>query len=328
MDPSILSQRNVLESDALDDAVVWTPAIERLAQDVVRWIRLDTPGGAVFGKQRNGKSCACTYLSVVLSSIIGYPIASVVWSIPSNVSVKERDFTQERLRQSGSTAILHRDVAVLRGRLYEHIAQLAASICARRVVVMIDEAQNLDHLHYGYIIHCYNELVNLQVRPFFLLIGQPDLRGATSAWEHSRAHQVVGRFHVNKHVFLGIHQTEFEVVLAEFDKPVAPESPSAAQRLFPVSYAAGWRIADLAPALREAIMLAMKQHNLGEDVRIPMQYLRSTVLAYLYRTVEGRREPADASGAVLLKCLRDSGFLAVIGYYAESEKSEHRLDDE
>jgi hypothetical protein len=312
--------------DPLDETVIWTPEIERLAQTVARWIRLDTPGGVVFGKQRNGKSSACEYLTAVLTSIIGYPIATVSWSIPSNHSPREREFTQERLLQSRCGAIAHRDVAVLRGRLLEHIAQLADSLCARRVIVVIDEAQNLEPEHYGYLVHCFNELVQRQLRPFFLLIGQPELENARNTWEKSRSHQIVGRFHVNKHVFRGIAAADMGEVLSEFDKPSPPESISPVARVLPAAYAAGWSLAKLEPVLREALELAKALHNLTGEVRIPMQYLRSSVLAFLYWAIETRMNPADASSALLLRCLRDSGFLSVITYYIEAEENDKESD--
>jgi hypothetical protein len=102
----------------------------------------------------------------------------------------------------------------------------------------------------------------------------------------------------------------------------------AAAATFPEAYAAGWRIADLAPVLSEAIGLAMRVHNLSSDVRIPMQYLRSTVLAFLYRAAELRMNPRKASGAFLLRCLRDSGFLSVIAFYVETTSDNDSSDSE
>lgn len=310
------------DADALEDAVIWTPEVERVAKTVARWVRLDTPGGTVFGKQRNGKSSACTYLAAVLPGTIGYQLAIITWTIPKNDSSKEREFTQERMQQSGCSAILHRDVAVLRGRLYDHIFQLAAAAGARRIVVIIDEAQNLCAEQYGYLVHCFNALVSRQLRPFFLLVGQPELKETTYSWLRSAELQVVGRFHVNRHVFRGIALSDLKAVLSEFDKSSTPDGPSRASILLPDAYARGWRIADLDVPLREAVQLASRQHNLTEEIRIPMQYLRSTVLAFIYYIVEERVDPMQASSAVLLRCLRESGFLYVITHYVENEDVE------
>ncbi|CAJ0822666.1 ATP-binding protein [Ralstonia flaminis] len=309
---------SAIEQDALADAIVWTPAIERMVRVVAKWVRLDTPGGVVFGKQRIGKSSACAYLGEVLQSAIGYPVATLNWTMPMNDSTREREFTQERMQQSGCIAVTHRDVAVLRGRLYDHIEQLADSVCARRVVVIIDEAQVLAQQHYGYLIHCFNELVHRQLRPFFLLVGQPELDTVNRYWNESKRHQIVGRFHVHQHHFRAVAVSEFDAVLAELDRPVSADGPSPSALHLPVAYAAGWRLADMAPVLRDALTLAKSQHNLTEDIYMPMQYLRSTVLAFLYREAEGRLDPREASPTLMLRCLRDAGFLGVIAYYAEA----------
>ncbi|MBY4791648.1 ATP-binding protein [Burkholderia multivorans] len=309
---------SLLELDVLSDVIVWTPAIERLAQIVAKWVRLDTPGGVVFGKQRIGKSAACVYLAAVLHSVIGYPVATVMWGMPTTDSVSEREFIQERMRQSGCSAVTHRDMAVLRGRLYDHIEQLADSVCAKRVIVIVDEAQALARPHYGYLIHCFNELVHRQLRPFFLLVGQPELASASCDWNESKRHQIVGRFYVHQHQFKALAMSELDAVLTEFDKSSSPNTPCAAAMHLPTAYADGWRIAQVAPILRDALTLAKNQHNLAEDIYIPMQYLRSTILAFLYRVSQHRLDPREANTALLLRCLRDAGFLGVMTYYAEA----------
>lgn len=58
----------------LPDVTVWTPEIDRLAQQIAKWIRMDLPGGTVFGQQRNGKSRAVIYLGKILAEILGYEV--------------------------------------------------------------------------------------------------------------------------------------------------------------------------------------------------------------------------------------------------------------
>ncbi|CAJ0885593.1 ATP-binding protein [Ralstonia flatus] len=329
MDPTTSEAApDIAEPDVLANAIVWTPAIDRMVRIVAKWVRLDTPGGVVFGKQRIGKSSACTYLAEVLHSAIGYPVATLNWSMPVNESVGEREFTQERMQQSKCRAISHRDVAVLRGRLYDHIEQLADSVCARRVVVIIDEAQVLAQQHYGYLIHCFNELVHRQLRPFFLLVGQPELETLNKYWSESKRHQITGRFHVHQHRFKAVAISEFEAVLAELDRPISPEGPCASALHLPVAYAEGWRLADMAPVLRDALAIAKSKHNLMEDIYVPMQYLRSTVLAFLYRVAEGRLDAREASPTLMLRCLGDAGFLGVIAYYAEATCTDDSIQPE
>ncbi len=50
----------------LEDAIVWSPVIERLGKTVAGWLRMDSPGAMVSGKPRLGKSAACRYLAQTL----------------------------------------------------------------------------------------------------------------------------------------------------------------------------------------------------------------------------------------------------------------------
>lgn len=306
--------------DPLENAIVWTPVIERLGKTVAGWLRMDSPGGLVSGKPRLGKSAACRYLAQTLPSIIAAPVAVVVWSIPDNRVMRERDFIQERMLQSRCVAVMHRDIAVLRSRLYDRLAHLAAAAASKRVVIIVDEAQHLSADHYGYLIHCANELQDRCVRPFFLLVGQPELEDMARRWNENMLQQVHGRFHTHEFIFTGIASSELAKVLAQLDERVSPERPSPPEALLPVAYAEGWRLSELAPQIGQALSAIATQHNIAGEILVPMQYLRSTVLAFFSRVVVQRLEPRTASAALMLNCLRDSGFMSVIGYYAEAAR--------
>ncbi|AIO43059.1 ATP-binding protein [Burkholderia cenocepacia] len=313
------SLESTVLNDPLDHVIVWTPAIDRLANTVASWIRVDSPGGTVTGKPRTGKSDACVYLSAVLQTKVGYPVAVVIWSMPRNSSIREREYTQERMKQCGCSAILHRDIAVLRTRLFDHIAQMADVACANRVVVIVDEAQELADDHYGYLVHCFNELRRRQLRPFFLLVGQPELESGKYYWDKSEFHQIAGRFHVHRHQFKGIDKSEFAEVLVEFDKSIF----SASTENLAMKLPDGWVLSDIAPALASAIDIVRNRLNLSEDVPLPMQYLRSTILAFIYRASSLEKGRRKISPDLMMNCLIDSGFMGVVAFYANSAERDH-----
>lgn len=304
---------SALPNDPLDHAIVWTPAIKRLANEIASWVRLDSPGGAVTGKPRTGKSFACIYLEAALHTVIGYPVAVLVMSIPRGNSTREREYTQEMMRQCDCMAIQHRDIAVLRARFMDHIAQMADVACAKRVILIIDEAQELSDEHYGYLVHWFNALVHRKLRPFFLLVGQPELKGRTFYWDKNEFHQIAGRFFVHRHSFQGISKEDFSEVLAEFDKIIS--DGNAGMLLKPLG---GLALTDLALPLADALDVAKKRFNLTEEVLLPMQYLRSTLLAFIYRSakIEGGIEGVNSE--LMMRCLNDSGFLGVISFYADA----------
>jgi len=306
--------------DILDDAAVWTPEIQELAHALTEQIRLDQPGMIVNGPPRNGKSRACGYVAAILSECVGYPVTVLTWTIPESLTgVSARVFLQERMIQSDCQAVTHRDLAVLRNRHITHMSERANADGAKRIVIIVDEAQNLWREDYGALVFFFNELERRRLRPFFLLVGQPELGKQADQWMSEDAQQMVGRFSTRTHAYLGIRLDDLEEVLAGFDGDGdgdgdGPEA-TAAFRTSPKAYAEGWRVAELAPLMRDAVKRLGKSHNVQEEIRLPMQYLRSCLLAMLYRIAQRGMNPRAFQLADAIDCVKSSNFGKVMNYY-------------
>ncbi len=306
--------------DILDDSVIWTPEIECLVQAVVEQIRIDQPGMIVNGPQRNGKSRACRYVAAVLSESIGYPVTTFIWSMPKDIATSSRGFFQERMFQSGCNAVSHRDIVVVKNRFFNHIAERASAEAARRVVIIVDEAQNLGSDDYGSLVFIFNELERRHVRPFILLVGQPELSQISELWLSQDAQQMIGRFSTRTHDYLGIALDDLEQVLEGFDNDEDGPQSSPAFRTAPAAYADGWRIVNLAPLMREAVQTVVTAQNVNEQVRLPMQYLRSCLLAMLYRIIQRRIRPEALTLADAVDCVKATNFAKVLQYYVRKGK--------
>lgn len=309
---------NLPSFDLLPDGFVWTPEIERLANVIGQQIRLDSPGMLVSGAQRNGKSSACAYLAAVLPSVIGYPLNVVVWRIPGDQKYTTRSFLQERLAQCGYGAITHKDVIVLRKRLIDFLIEQTARAGARRVVLIVDEAQNLTHEDYKQLVHLFNEIQASSIRPFIVLVGQPELKKISDQWSAMEAMQFVGRFCSCKHDFVAINIKDLGAVLEGFDEEGHPDA-SAAYKVSPRAYGEGWRVAQLAPLIADAVRAVCETQNIREAVGLPMQYLRSCLLSMLYRIVQDGLRPQLFPPALAIECLISSGFAEVLQYYVRKE---------
>lgn len=303
------------EGDLLGEGVVWTPEIERLGKAIGGRIRMDLPGMAVDGPQRNGKSWATLYVAEVLSTILGYSVVTVIWVIPAEGGLSAREFDSERMRQSGCSAVSYRGTSIQFGRHCDHLAALAREAGTRRIIIFVDEAQNLRRAQYNYLIHYFNELERLRLRPFFVLVGQPELRNAASNWMNADGHQVVGRFLNRPHDYLGIALDDIDKVLAGFDDDSAGDVVTAAFRVSPDAYRRGWRISALAPLIAEAIRLIAREHNVKQELRVPMQYLRATVLALLYTLIERQCAPEQCTLGDTVSAARASGIGNVLLHY-------------
>ncbi|MDP2076296.1 hypothetical protein [Hydrogenophaga sp.] len=303
--------------DLLDQSSVWTPEIESLVHVVITQIRLDTPGMLVIGRQRIGKSKALGFVQEVLSEEIGYPILVLSWTIADDDRRTGRAFLQDRMRQSGTDAISHRDLAVLRSRLISHIRADAARLGTKRVAFFVDEAQILIDQEYAQMLFLFNEMERYDLRPFFLLVGQPELLGVKGRWLASGNYQNIGRFATRTHEYSGIRLEELEKVLSGFDDDSDGIEQCVAYKVAPKAFAEGWRISALGPLMVTAVQSVALAHNITDEVRMPMQYLRSWLLAILYHVIQTGIDPRILELHAVIDCLKSTNFGAVLQYHVE-----------
>lgn len=306
----------------LPNLTVWTPAIDRMCATVAKWMKLQLPGGTVYGVQRNGKTKATEYLASAISELLGFSVAVVRLIIPEQERSRqtEREFYQVALHQSGCDKITHKDLAVLRRRCHTHLQEIAQGAGSRRLLVIIDEAQNLHRSQFGHLIYSFNALEHLGIYPFFLLVGQPELRNITATWDEAGGLQVIGRFFAREHLYLGVHPDEIGQVLLAFDAPESEGQDPPLARVFQTAYSTGWRLTHLAPAYVEAVYLVMKAHNIDAGLRLPMQYLRASLLSILFRCLETELSLTQVTSAVVFEALRDAEFFSVLAHYVDKSR--------
>ncbi|RTL36879.1 MAG: ATP-binding protein [Burkholderiales bacterium] len=215
-----------------------------------------------------------------------------MWRFPGDEKYSTRSFIQERLAQCSYDAISDRDTIVLRKRLIDLLVERTAQRGASRVVLIADEAQNLTNDDYRQLVHIFNAVQARGLRPFIVLVGQPELKNLTDQWTAMDSMQFIGRFCGCKHDFLGIELHDLAAVLEGFDE-YGNAQGSAAFKVAPAAFAEGWRIAQLAPVMSEAVLAVCKAQNIQETVRLPMQYLRSCLLSMMYRIIQDGMRPID-----------------------------------
>lgn len=306
---------NEMHLDLFTTGAVLTPEIERFCKAVVTNVRLDIPGMLVYGNQRVGKTYACKYLCAVLPAILERPTPTYLWRMPGIAAKSAREFYQERLQQSHCPGVIHRDAAVLKKRLYDHISGAVLEQGADRAVVVIDEAQNLYQDEYNQLIHIHNELEYRRVRPFFILIGQPELRDAPGMWRSLKAHQILGRFMSAKHEFRGITPSQVTEVLKEFDHHEPGGDAPNVRVVFEEDYADGWQLQQLSGVIEEGISIIARKHNIQEQIFIPLQYLRSMTLALLYHARDSGISPRQLSVKHVVEAATTTDFVNVFADY-------------
>lgn len=310
--------------DLLDESAVWTPEIESLVHVVVTQIRLDQPGLMVIGRQRIGKSRALGFLQGVLPEELGYPILVLSWMIAKDDRRSGRLFLQDRMRQSGMDAITHRDLAVLRSRLISHIRAEAARLGTKRVAFFVDEAHILVDEEYAQMLFLFNEMERYALRPFFLLMGQPELAAVEGRWLANEQFENIGRFATRTHDYFGIRLDDLEAVLGGFDDEGDGIDMCVANKAAPKAFAQGWRLPELAKPIEASVRALAMTQNITDEVRMPMQYLRSQVLAILYHVSQTGVDPRSLGLPVVIDCLKSTNFASVLQYYVDIKRGKKK----
>ncbi|MGY4829134.1 ATP-binding protein [Sphaerotilaceae bacterium SBD11-9] len=304
--------------DLLGNEAVWTPEIARLVASVCLQMRMGFPGMAVFGQQRCGKTLACEYLEGTLAVAAGLPLHTFMWTILESTKV-ERDFIQQRLLDSKCKAVVHRDIAVLRTRLYDHMAETTRLDGTTKAAIILDEAQNLTRTQYHHLTDCDNALRKRGIKPFFILVGQPELSHTTTSWKDANGLQVVGRFFTAQHRYLGIALSDVCEVVKGFDEGEALRSIGEA---LPDAVATGWRLSQIGPVLVDALTILGTKHNILAGVRVPMQYLRAMLLSALWQLVDSKVDPRGFNQVMAAKAISESRFANVMNHYVYNSPAE------
>lgn len=307
-------------ADSLGNWAVWTPEIEHLASKILEWMGLDLPGGCVSGLQRCGKSWAVDYLAGSAEDYFGSKVLVSRFIAQENLADREIAWVGEMLMQNGVIAQA-RTSARLKKRLLDWFHEMLQALAAQRVLLVIDEAQNLSRFHHGQLMYLYNLLEKERMRPFVLLIGQPELEAIAASYSTMNEVQVTGRFYERMHEFKGIGMEHVGQVLEGFEQASVidgVEQPCGLERLFPEYWRAGWRISAWAPSIVAAMIALAQQHSLPGVPRLPMMHLRALVIGGL-RAMQRTGERWDRlSSDFLAGLLAQTGLADAIERYHPS----------
>jgi hypothetical protein len=173
-----------------------------------------------------------------------------------------------------------------RRRLFEYLLSIADQHPHKRLLIFLDEAQNLQDQHYLWLIDLYNDLDGARIRPTFIMVGQRELAYRHNAMIHAKRYQIIGRFMVNTHQFRGLTSShDIEVCLHGYDDNTEyPRNSgwSFTRFYFPIAYAHGWRIVSQADTIWQAFIEVKMKEKIPGDSELPMQFFASTV-EYIFR---------------------------------------------
>lgn len=261
--------------------LISTSEIIRVSLEVIEWIDDRATGGIIYGPPRIGKSKMIDFLMHALPLHFGenlpvYHIPSLHCKLPN-----EGVFYDTLLKYVGHGIPHAGSPTAKRNRLFYYLLEKGEMSEQNHVILLVDEAQCLFELQYGWLIDIYNFLDIYHITLTVILVGQTQLFEQRSIFLETGAKQIVGRFMVNKFNFKGVEtKQDLKKCLSGFDYDVefpANSGWSYTRFFFPEAFEHGKRLENCADELFDAFKTIRQEAKLPSKFEIPMQYVIRTI---------------------------------------------------
>jgi hypothetical protein len=196
--------------------VIESPPLLRFEKTVFDLLRRGELGLCAYGAPRVGKTTAGLYIQYRLTA--GKVAACRIVGIErqQGARVDRADFWQCFVENS-LTSMKTRSPAAARKALISGLAVEADALNTRKVVLAVDEAQYLTVQHFAMLKLLLEDLINLGLSPFLLLLAQPEILNRPSELLKHNYHDLVDRFFIHWHQMKGLALAEFPDFLASYD---------------------------------------------------------------------------------------------------------------
>ena len=297
----------------MDQYTLSTKSIGQVVNKISLWSKRKIRGGIIYGRPRLGKTRTIRFVRTNIAKMFGKPVAHFLFTCARTVSNNESGFLSDLLRDLGYGLPLAGTALQKRHRVIEFLISEAQSCNDHRVILFIDEAQNLRWIHFEWLIAIYNALEMAEVQMYVYLFGQEELIAQKDAYRAENRQQIVGRFMVAKHQFTGLRSKEdLRYALARYD--LHSEYPTGSgisftKHYFPAAFLHGWRLADLTELLWSCFMEMRAQANVHGKVDIPMQAFTAVVDGILLTCGSKTNRAPNVNRTVIIQLLQESGYV-------------------
>lgn len=246
-----------------------TPQIQELSQTIQWWLENRITGAVIYGKPRIGKTSAMMLIGETLLKGV-YNIPYSYMSAVQESKPSESSFYSNLLQAVNHPKPNNRNKAQKRIQLLDYFLVIARDSQQDRLVLMIDEAQNLTEYHYDWLISLYNELYFRDVQLITFLVGQEQLNLQKQTFLEMGMAQIVGRFMVDSQEFYGIRSKhEIKEVLKAFDSKIEfPEGSGVSYTNY--FFKSGLHLSDYSDNLYIALKNINLEHSINPHSEIPL----------------------------------------------------------
>ncbi len=254
-----------------------------------------------YGRQRFGKSAARRYL---VGSIDAKKEMVVVWAEVQR-DVKQRlardRLWREFLRAKDQQANLYSSNPY--DTLVNKLRVEADARDTDKVIICVDEAQNLSLEGLGDMKKLVDDLVDFDLSPFVVMSAQPEILLRPERLKRFHKEDIADRFFTHMQRFRGLMPTEFEEVLAHYDTATW-EGITYTRHFLPRLWAEGWTLAAQARAFQDAFSDLNAKLGTGTE-EVGMKYLVAAVRRFFTKVGDSKptlKEQADVIKASVASC--------------------------
>jgi len=262
-----------------------------------------------YGEPRFGKSTANKYLR---EKLIENKKMVPLWAAvdpPPKVRVNKNEFWRLfRIAKDDAYAPADYNKSPYRV-LLNRTRILAEEYGTERVFIGIDEAQNLNVDRYADLKRFTEELIDLKLSPFVLIMAQPSILVRVADLKKRGHHDIVDRFHTRDFRFRGLRLEEFPAVLQYIDAVRWPgeTGPSYTEYFVPRLWKGGWRLAAQAPAFTSAFQSQFRNLSAASG-EVGMKFLVVAARLLLTSLEEDESRWANGAESLLRTCVAECGY--------------------
>lgn len=270
-----------------NDYLILTKPIARIMVSLTAWIRLNFSGVMIYGQRRLGKSHCAEFIKRYLADTLGYKLAVVLLCVRKHDIVREGDFLDKLIRSLGEIPPKRGSKDQKMELIVNRFLVLARRCPVRKVILVLDDAQRLETLHFEILMSIQNELYQEhRVMLFTLLVGQPQIKAKRELLIAAGEKQITARLMADDVEFVG-HRSLEEVKFAynRFDEHCfhpARSGISFTQGLALEAWEANWRLANEAEPIYTEYVRRREELGVEPVEEVSMQAL-TTMATYIFQ---------------------------------------------
>lgn len=283
------------------------PPLQEFVLEFGRLVKNGELSMVCYGSPRAGKTTARRFLQSGLDKVKQAIVLSAFIELDPGRTDNKNRLWRDLLR--GTDRALSMAPSNPYDALFNKICVDADRYDVNRVLIILDEAQNLSLEKLGGLKKLVDELIEHGLSPFVLLMAQPQILARPKRLQFFQYQDLVDRFFTRMHRFRGVLPGEIAGVLKFYDETQWPSESgiSFTAGFVPQLWATGWRMEQQAPLFQSVIADLSRRLSLPNN-EIGMKYLVTSVRILLNYLSDGSSEPRDIK-ELILKSVKDSGLV-------------------